>query len=105
MKFLTKYIEPFGGFDRAVFVFLTVKTNLCATPPKYRIRGAPRPHLFLYGIYYLVTNLNMGSLSSLVLYFGYMGVMSYGLAVMTGAIGFLASWAFVRYIYAALKVD
>ena len=39
------------------------------------------------------------------LYFGYMGVLSYGLFILTGTIGFLSTLMFVRYIYATLKVD
>ena len=39
------------------------------------------------------------------LYFGWMLVLSYLFAIMTGTVGFLATFLFVRMIYSALKVD
>jgi hypothetical protein len=38
-------------------------------------------------------------------FFGYMGVLCYGAVLMLGAIGFLSSMAFVRYIYGNVKID
>eukprot|EP00667_Euglena_gracilis_P004747 EG_transcript_4771 len=62
-------------------------------------------HLFLYSTFYFITSLKMANISSGILYFSWMAVASYVFAVCTGTIGFLATFLFVRKIYAALKVD
>lgn len=40
-----------------------------------------------------------------VLYFTYMAMVSYGFFCLTGTIGFVACYWFVRQIYGALKID
>ena len=40
-----------------------------------------------------------------LLYFSYMGLLSFVFFVMTGTIGFMATFAFVRYIYGSIKLD
>ena len=40
-----------------------------------------------------------------VIYFGYMFVLSAGLFLLCGSVGFAASFWFVRQIYSAIKVD
>ena len=42
---------------------------------------------------------------SILLYVGYMLIASYSFAIVTGTIGFLACFLFVRTIYAAVKVE
>jgi len=42
---------------------------------------------------------------SVLLYVGYMLIASYSFFMLTGAIGFLACFLFVRAIYAAVKVE
>eukprot|EP01012_Entosiphon_sulcatum_P007832 TRINITY_DN140_c0_g1_i1.p1 TRINITY_DN140_c0_g1~~TRINITY_DN140_c0_g1_i1.p1 ORF type:complete len:643 (-),score=107.39 TRINITY_DN140_c0_g1_i1:235-2163(-) len=69
------------------------------------ISGASGVHLFLYSIFYYATTLHIRSFWSTVLYFGWMLIISYAFAIITGTIGFLASFLFVRYIYASIKVD
>lgn len=41
----------------------------------------------------------------MAMYFGYMGIISYGFFCLTGTIGFFATYMFVRRIYAAVKID
>jgi transmembrane 9 superfamily protein 2/4 len=67
--------------------------------------GSSGLYLFLYSLQYLTSTLNMTSVASITLYISYMAVLSYGLFVVTGTVGFLSSLVFVRYIYSALKVD
>merc|ERR1711976_48755 len=62
-------------------------------------------HLFLYGIFYFITTLRITKFVSTLLYFGWMFVGAYLFAVMTGTVGFLATFAFIRKIYSQLKVD
>uniref|UniRef100_A0A7S1NLI2 Transmembrane 9 superfamily member n=1 Tax=Eutreptiella gymnastica TaxID=73025 RepID=A0A7S1NLI2_9EUGL len=69
------------------------------------ISGSSGLHLFLYSVFYFCTTLRINSFWSAFLYFGWMSVMSYTFMVLTGTIGFLATFVFVRKIYSALKVD
>eukprot|EP00994_Dinema_validum_P007494 NODE_620_length_1494_cov_82.517647_g460_i0.p1 GENE.NODE_620_length_1494_cov_82.517647_g460_i0~~NODE_620_length_1494_cov_82.517647_g460_i0.p1 ORF type:complete len:379 (-),score=108.23 NODE_620_length_1494_cov_82.517647_g460_i0:356-1396(-) len=69
------------------------------------ISGSSGFHLFMYSIFYFATTLRITNFWSGMLYFGWMMVISYFFAVMTGTIGFLATFMFVRKIYSALKVD
>ena len=62
-------------------------------------------YLFVYGIFYYITKLDIMGFTSGLMYFGYMLLVSYAFAVGTGTIGFGASFFFVRKIYASIKVD
>ena len=41
----------------------------------------------------------------MLMYFGYMGMVSFGFFCLTGTIGFYACYMFVRLIYSAVKID
>jgi transmembrane 9 superfamily protein 2/4 len=41
----------------------------------------------------------------MLLYFGYMVMVSYGFFCLTGTIGFYAAWWFNRVIYSAVKIE
>eukprot|EP01010_Urceolus_cornutus_P001285 NODE_181_length_2096_cov_362.380557_g144_i0.p1 GENE.NODE_181_length_2096_cov_362.380557_g144_i0~~NODE_181_length_2096_cov_362.380557_g144_i0.p1 ORF type:complete len:670 (+),score=135.64 NODE_181_length_2096_cov_362.380557_g144_i0:60-2012(+) len=62
-------------------------------------------YLNLYSTYYFATTLHIHRVWSIVLYLGYMGLISYSFSVIAGTLGFLGTWAFVRHIYSVLKVD
>lgn len=62
-------------------------------------------YLFGYSCVYFFTELNLSRLSSIVLYFGYMSLASLTYSLVTGTIGFLATFIFVRAIYQAIKVE
>lgn len=61
--------------------------------------------ILIYTIYYYFAHLKIDGFVSTLMYFGYsiMGCIVYGL--ITGAIGFLASYVFVLRIYGAIKAD
>ena len=61
--------------------------------------------LFGYSIFYYSTTLTIRSWWSSVLYYGYMMMISYFFFVLTGAVGFIAAFMFVRAIYGSIKVD
>jgi transmembrane 9 superfamily protein 2/4 len=67
--------------------------------------GSSGVYLFVYGIFYYSTKLDIMGFTSGLMYFGYMLLVSYAFAVGTGTIGFGASFFFVRKIYASIKVD
>ena len=62
-------------------------------------------YLFVYAIVYARSELQLHGAAAPVLYYGYMGAASLGVALMTGTVGFAAAYAFVYHIYAAVKVD
>lgn len=62
-------------------------------------------YLFLYSIFYFFTKLEITKVVSGLLYFGYMLIVSYAFFVLTGTIGFYASFWFVRKIYSSVKID
>ncbi|KNH03931.1 hypothetical protein XU18_4739 [Perkinsela sp. CCAP 1560/4] len=67
--------------------------------------ASPGVYLFLYSCYYYATALPMHQISSALVYFGYMSLLSLLLALCTGTIGFFASFQFVRYIYAHVRIE
>ncbi|KAL7747002.1 Transmembrane 9 superfamily member 2 [Sorochytrium milnesiophthora] len=67
--------------------------------------GASAFYVFLYSIYYYAFHLHMTSFVSTLLFFGWTTIMCLIFFVLTGAIGFVASWVFVRQIYSCIKID
>jgi len=62
-------------------------------------------YVFLYSILYFNQRLQIDKTVSMMLYFGYMFIVSIIFALLTGAIGLLFSFQFVRGIYGSLKLD
>ena len=62
-------------------------------------------YVFAYSIYYLVTKLNLAGFVPITLFVGYMGLASFAFFLLTGSIGSLASFSFVRAIYGSIKID
>ena len=52
-----------------------------------------------------MTQLTLTRFSSLVIYFGYMLLASGAYALVTGTIGFWATFLFIRTIYSMIKVE
>jgi transmembrane 9 superfamily protein 2/4 len=67
--------------------------------------GASGIYLYAYCIFYYSANLEITGWMSQMLYFGYMGLVACVFTFITGAMGFLATFWFVRTIYSAIKVD
>jgi len=62
-------------------------------------------YLAIYCVHYFITKLDIGGSASTFLYFGYTSVMVFCFFLLTGTIGFLACFWFVRKIYSVVKVD
>jgi len=62
-------------------------------------------YLFLNSMLYYNTRLNITHTTGTFLYFGYMGVASLVFSLITGSIGFVASFFFVKAIYGSIKID
>lgn len=67
--------------------------------------GATGLFIFFYSFYYLFNRSNMDGFFQLSFYFGYTGIVSYAFFLMLGFVGFYSSFAFVEYIYKAVKTD
>lgn len=67
--------------------------------------GCSALYLFIYSGVYFFTRLHINRAVSLFLYFGYTLILSSLFFFMTGTVGFLAVYWFVRKIYAAIKSD
>jgi transmembrane 9 superfamily member 2/4 len=117
---LNRYYYVFG-FLMLVMIIMTITCaeitivicyfQLCAEDYRWAWRsfftsGSCGIYLFLYAVYYFFTSsLRMTSFVPILIYFGYMALLSFIFCVMTGTIGFLACFWFTRYIYGAIKVD
>jgi len=67
--------------------------------------GCSGLYLLLYSLYYMATKMVMTRGVSIILYVGYMTIASYAFFTLTGTVGFLACWFFVRTIFASVKVE
>merc|ERR1712066_788781 len=62
-------------------------------------------YVFLYSILYFSSRLQIEKPVSTLLYFGYMAIMSTLFFLLTGSVGSLAAFGFVRAIYGSIKID
>ncbi|KAL8274085.1 hypothetical protein Esti_001927 [Eimeria stiedai] len=62
-------------------------------------------YVMLYAIYYYHSRLSLSHTTGSLVYFGYSFIMSYACFILTGAVGFMASFFFLRKIYSSIKVD
>ncbi|KAL8968935.1 MAG: hypothetical protein Q9183_002240 [Haloplaca sp. 2 TL-2023] len=67
--------------------------------------GASAGYVFANAILYWISKLSFASFTSGMVYMGYSLLLSFLFFVLTGTIGFFASWAFVQRIYGSIKVD
>ncbi|CAE8581692.1 unnamed protein product [Polarella glacialis] len=67
--------------------------------------GSSAVYVFMYSVLYFSSRLQIDKWVSIFLYFGYMSILSLLFFLLTGSIGFLASFMFVRVIYGSIKVD
>lgn len=108
------------GFLFLVFVILVITCSettillcyfhLCAEDYHWWWRaflsaGSTAGYLFVYCCHYFFTKLNIEDAASTFLYFGYTVIMVFLFFLLTGTIGFMACFWFVRKIYSVVKVD
>jgi transmembrane 9 superfamily member 2/4 len=108
------------GFLALVFVILVVTCaeisivlcyfQLCSEDyhwwwRAYFTSASSAVYLFLYSIFYFYSKLDITKTVAMLMYFGYMFLVSYGFFCLTGTIGFYACYFFVRQIYSAVKID
>mmetsp|Transcript_37750 Transcript_37750/g.87240 ORF Transcript_37750/g.87240 Transcript_37750/m.87240 type:complete len:618 (+) Transcript_37750:63-1916(+) len=67
--------------------------------------GSSGVYMFLYSVMYYFTRLDITMMVSTILYFSYMTIASVMFCLLTGAVGVLASFYFVKTIYSSVKID
>ncbi|TQS35782.1 hypothetical protein Golomagni_03785 [Golovinomyces magnicellulatus] len=67
--------------------------------------GASAGYVLANALIYWVSKLQPVGLAGSVLYIGYSALISFLFFILTGTIGFFASWAFVQKIYGSIKID
>lgn len=89
---------------------VTVYVQLCSENyhwwwQSFMVGGGSALWIFLYCVWYYFAKLHISGFVSSMLFFTYsfMGCCVYGL--LTGTVGFLTAYAFVRRIYGAIKAD
>mmetsp|Transcript_24771 Transcript_24771/g.36534 ORF Transcript_24771/g.36534 Transcript_24771/m.36534 type:complete len:635 (-) Transcript_24771:180-2084(-) len=107
------------GFLLLSFIILTITCaevtivlcyfQLCAEDYRWWWRsmmtsGSTALYVFLYACFYFY-RLESNMTVTYFLYFGYMGIISLGTFLITGAIGFFAALYFTYSIYGSIKVD
>ncbi|KAJ9610761.1 Transmembrane 9 super member 2 [Cladophialophora chaetospira] len=94
----------------ACTTILLVYFLLCAEDYRWQWRaffgaGMTGGYVFLHAVGFWITRVSFGSFTGTVLYVGYSALISFLVSVLTGTIGYLASYAFVYRIYGSIKVD
>ena len=69
------------------------------------LSGSCAYYVLGYSVIYYMTKLEIEDFIPTLLYFGYTGIMVFGFWLLTGSIGFYATYFFNRKIYAAVKQD
>lgn len=67
--------------------------------------GASAFYVFLNAIIYWISKIQFSSFAGSVLYIGYSALISFLFFILTGSIGYFASWMFVHQIYRSIKID
>ncbi|KAA8905014.1 hypothetical protein TRICI_005342 [Trichomonascus ciferrii] len=69
------------------------------------LSGSASIYIFLHAVIYWAGKLSLGGFISNVLYLGYSLLISIVIFILTGTIGFLSSFFFVKKIYSSIKID
>ncbi|XP_011297904.1 transmembrane 9 superfamily member 4 [Fopius arisanus] len=69
------------------------------------VGGGSAVYVLAYSVFYFMTKLEITELVPTLMYFGYTTLMVLTFWLLTGTIGFFAAYAFIRKIYAAVKID
>ncbi|KAJ5651666.1 hypothetical protein N7507_009092 [Penicillium longicatenatum] len=94
----------------AATTVLLVYFLLCAENYRWHWRafagaGMAGGYVFLNALIFWATRVSFGGITGAVLYVGYSALIGFVVFILTGSIGFFASWAFVQRIYGSIKVD
>lgn len=71
----------------------------------FLVGGGSSFWLFAYGIFFWSTRMELPGLSNKILFLGYLLLISLVDFLLFGAIGFFASYMYIRRIYGAIRID
>lgn len=94
----------------ATVTVLYVYFALCAEDYRWHWRafltgGGSAFWLFLYGLFYWITRLDLDGFSNRILYLGYLMLLAMLNFLLFGTIGWLAAFAAIRAMYKSVRVD
>lgn len=69
------------------------------------VSGGSAAYVLFYSIFYFFTKLEITEFIPTLLYLGYTGLIVITFWLLTGTIGFVAAYSFIRKIYGAVKID
>ncbi|KAI0305469.1 Nonaspanin TM9SF [Multifurca ochricompacta] len=98
------------GLTTATVTILFTYFILCAEEYRWHWRafltgGGSAFWLLAYGLFYWVSRLSLDSFSSVILYLGYLFLLVLLDFLVTGAIGFLATYWAIRRLYGSIRID
>ncbi|KAH9070708.1 hypothetical protein EDB83DRAFT_2367754 [Lactarius deliciosus] len=98
------------GLTTATVTILFTYFVLCAEEYRWHWRafltgGGNAIWLLAFGLFYLVSRLSLDSFSSVALYFGYFFLFAILDFLVTGTIGFLATYWAIRKLYGSVRID
>jgi len=67
--------------------------------------GCSALYVFLYSCLYFQTRLQITQIGGIMLYFGYTTIISVSFFLLTGTVGMLSTFFFVKAIYGSVKID
>lgn len=88
-----------------IYISLVVNNNPNWQWLAFRIGSSVGLYIYGYSFYYFFTHLHVADFVSILLYFGYMGLVSFLIAIACGSISVLTGLIFIRRIYGSTKVD
>jgi len=103
-----------------VFVILLLVTSLVSCQATYVLLNAEDPrwwwqswangaavgiYIYAYSVWYWYMKSGLSGSLQAVFYYGYSAIVAYALALMLGYVSFRSSLAFVRVIFARVKVE
>ena len=71
----------------------------------FTVSGGCAVYVAAYSVFYFFTKLEIDEFVPTLLYFSYTTIMVITFWLLTGTIGFYAAYAFIKKIYAAVKID
>ncbi|KAI1825296.1 endomembrane protein 70 [Xylaria intraflava] len=94
----------------AEVTIVTIYVQLCAENhhwwwQSFAVGGGSALWVFLYSIWYYFFKLHISGFVSSMLFFVYSFVACCVYGLLTGTVGFLSAYAFIRRLYAAIKID
>ena len=117
--FGTKIYYAFGFLALAFIITATTAAtvtilfayfHLCAEDYRWHWRafmtgGSGAIWFFGYGLFFWATRLELPGFANKMLFLGYLSILSVLFFTLFGAVGFLATYASLRKIYSAIRVD